>query len=203
MKALLGNISDFCYFHYRIIFIFFLMTAVILLSPISSLKVETDFLKLFPQHNTTVGAFTAVLQSFGSLDKLYLLVERREEMQTESFTAETEKLAHYLEKIEIEGLKAFTDIQYKVSTTISLSDAKTMLSIFIDNPLHFIAADDIPRLKEKLSDSAIAYQLTKNRKSLISPSAYGLKDIIAIDPLDLRSLFEQRFKAQQGDFSLI
>ena len=77
MKKLMGSLAHFSYFHYRSILISFFLLFVFLTLGITELTIETNFLKLFPQRNTAVGAFVEILNDLDSLDGLYLYVEKK------------------------------------------------------------------------------------------------------------------------------
>lgn len=200
MKTLLGTIADFCYFHYRPILICSLLLCIPLFIRINSVTIETDFLKLFPHDNTAIGAFTDILKDFGSLDKLYFLVEKKKSLSLYEFIDDAEQLVYYLKNIRVNNHTAFKEILYKFHDVDKPGDALDILSLFIDNPLHFLEYDDIPLIKEKLSKENIVYQLSKNRKSLIGQPSFALKELILIDPLQLRSIIEHKFNRNSTGF---
>ena len=200
MRRLLGAISDFCYLHYRSVLIFFLILSVLFLIGVGKLTIETDFLKLFPQDNTSIGAFVEILEDFDSLDRLYLLLEKRKPIGLDEFITEVEKVIHYLNALHINGTKAFTDIHHKFPNLDEYGDVKNILSLFIGNPLHFIDYEDIPFIEAQFDDKNMLSQLSKTRKSLIGQASYGLKEYVSIDPLSLRSLLERKLKENSGGF---
>ena len=200
MKTILGVISDFCYFNYRGILLFSLLLGLLLLTRIGSLTIETNILKLFPQHTTSIGTFTELIENFGSFNKLYLLVEKRKSLNLNEFLTEADRFVQYLNSIRINKIKAFTDIHYKFSILDEHKNAKNILTIFIDNPLHFLEYTDIPLLSTQLSDENIFLQLSKRRKLLVGNTSYALKEYIEIDPLELKAILQPKFRITISGF---
>src|SRR5262249_37649265 len=63
-----------------------------------------------------------------------------------------------------------------------------LLALFRKYSLLFLPPEELPKLRDKLSDGAIREQVADDRRILENPSATFLKEIVRVDPLGLRTL---------------
>ncbi len=200
MNTVLGKIAAFCYIHYRAILIGTVAVLILLCIRMNAVNIETDFLKLFPQEETAFGALLEILQEFTPADKLFLLIEKNNAAEQSEFLDICERFIADLKEIRINRTGAFEEIEYKFSSMGSLQDAAATLSLLVQNPLHFLDYGDIEDFREKLSHNNIFNQVSKNRKTLLSQTSYGMRDIISVDPLEFRTIFEKKMQQQTQGF---
>ncbi|MDP3015890.1 MAG: hypothetical protein Q8N70_02310 [Deltaproteobacteria bacterium] len=76
-----------------------------------------------------------------------------------------------------------------------LEKAMPAFSLFLTHLHLFLDEGDIPRLKEKWTESEIAKQVRKNKRVLISQASFAMKDLIRVDPFEMRWLFMEKWRA--------
>ncbi|MEW6376435.1 MAG: MMPL family transporter [Thermodesulfobacteriota bacterium] len=193
-KRLLRGIARLCIQWYRrIILVFFILLGVAFVLT-GSLRFDPNFLKLFPAEEGPIKLYMENLKEAGTFDLLFILLEQREGMDLQPLAESGEKIAEALKTLEIDGRKAFKNIRFQKIEAEDLEGAKPTLTLFLTHPYLFLDEEDIPKLKEKWNEAEIAKQIRKNKKILVSQTSFAMKDLIQIDPFEMRWLFMEKWR---------
>ena len=141
------------------------------------IHLDTDILALVPQGDRAVDAFKTSLKDFGGADYMAVLIEAPEGRTADEYEDFADLFAE--KAAAIEGV---LQVEHR------LGGSGELLEMFQKYGLFFLPPEEIPKLKEKLSDEAIRAQVAENRRILEAPSSTFLKEVVRIDPLGLRSL---------------
>lgn len=194
-KRILKGISYLCLHHYRKILLLFFIVLGIAFLLTGSLRFDPDFLKLFPAEKGPIKLYMENLKEAGTFDLLFVLLEKGEGGDTHRLIDSGRRMAETLKGMEIGGEKAFQSIRIQKMEEEDVEGAKPVLSLFLKHPYLFLDEEDIPWLKEKWDETEITRQVRKNRRVLISHASFALKDLVQIDPFEMRWLFMEKWKA--------
>ncbi|MFQ5701064.1 MAG: MMPL family transporter, partial [Acidobacteriota bacterium] len=172
----------------RYILVFVLIAVVMAGSALlgSRIHLDTDILALVPQGDRAVDAFKESLRSFGAADYIAVMIEAPEERRAMDFSEFADR---FVERVsEIDGVESVED---------RLNPGSEMLSLFRKYALLFLPPDELPKLREKLSDEAIREQVRRDRRILLNPASPLTKELVRNDPLGLGPLvWKHLVKAQ-------
>src|SRR4030042_4343425 len=96
--------------------------------------------------------------------------------------------------MEVNGRRVFRTVRFEKIEEKDLEEAKPALALFLTHPHLFLGEEDIPKLKEKWSEEGIKKQVRKNKVTLISHASFAMKDLIQMDPFELRWAFMQKWR---------
>lgn len=194
-KRVLRGIARLCLHHYRkIILIFFIIFSIAFLLT-GRLRFDPNFLKLFPAERGPIKLYMENLKETGTFDLLFILLEQGERADPQPLIESGREMAENLKRLEMEGRKAFRTVRYQQIETEDLERSKDVLKLFLTHPYLFLEEEDIPTLKERWDAAEIVRQVRKNRRILTSLSSFVQKDLIQIDPFELRWLLMKKWKA--------
>ncbi len=159
------------------------------------LRFDPDFLALFPAEKGPMKLYIESLKEAKTFDLLFVLLERREEVDLPLLIESGKEIAQALKRVEIHGKKAFRRIQFQRIEMEDLEETKSLLALFLSRPYLFLDEEEIPYLKEKWRGEEIAKQVLKNKNLLLSHASFGMKDFVEIDPFELRWLWWEKWKA--------
>lgn len=194
-KKILKGISRLCFDHHLKILLIFIGLFAMAFLLTGRLKFDPDFLKLFPAEKGAIKLYLENLKQAGTFDLLFILLEKDKEVEHQRFIDFSRKMAEGLKKMEIDGKPAFKNVRYQKMEPEDLEKAIPALSLFLTHPHLFLDEGDIPKLKEKWTELEISKQIRKNKRVLISQASFAMKDLIRIDPLELRWLFMEKWGA--------
>src|SRR4030042_2355609 len=195
-KRLLRGIAHLCIEHYRSVLLIFFMTLGIAFILTGKLRFDPNFLKLFPAEQGSIKLYMDHLKEAGTFDLLFILIERAEGVTPQKLTNCGSQIAETLKNLEVEGTKAFTSVRFKKMEEEDLEGSKPALVLFLSHPYLFVDVEDIPKLKEKWSEEEIRKQIRKNRTILISHASFAMKDLIQMDPFEMRWLFMEKWRSR-------
>ncbi|MBM4340926.1 MAG: hypothetical protein FJ110_15450, partial [Deltaproteobacteria bacterium] len=193
-KRILQAIAHLCLHYHRKILLIFLGLFAIAFLLTGSLRFDPDFLKLFPAEQGPIKLYMENLKETGTFDFLFALLERGEGVALQEFIDSGIKIAEDLRGLDVSGQKAFKSVRYQKIEPEDLDRAKPALTLFLSHPYLFLDEEDIPRLKEKWSEEEITKQIRKNRRILVSQASFAMKDLIQIDPFEMRWLFMEKWR---------
>ena len=194
VKKLLKGISYLCLHHYRkILLIFFIILGIAFLLT-GRLRFDPNFLKLFPAERGPIKLYMENLQEAGTFDLLFILLEKKEGVDSQRLIDSGREISENLKRLDIDGKKAFKSVRFQKIEEEDLEEVKPTLTLFITHPYLFVDQEDISKMKEKWREEGIKKQVRKNRVTLISHASFAMKDLIQIDPFELRWLFMEKWK---------
>jgi predicted RND superfamily exporter protein len=190
-QGLLLAIEEFSRRHYRSIFLVTLLAVAVAALLGSRLHLDTDILALVPRGDRAVDAFKTSLQEFGGADYIAILIEAPSGHTADEYEDFADR---YAEKVA--ALDGILQVEHRIGGSSEL------LALFRKYALVFLRPEDLPKLREKLSDDAIRAQVAENRRILENPSSTFLKEIVRIDPLGLRTLLWSHLLKGKGALKL-
>lgn len=191
-QRFLLKIESFSRRRYRLVFLIVLLAVAASACFGSRLRLESDFLQLFPKGNRRIDTFKAALRDFGSIDYLMVLLDAG----AGDGPDELEDFADVL----VEELSARSDVVQSVEYRFQ-PDAE-FLKLFSENALLFLPPSKLPEVAEKLTDEAILARFRENRLAQASPTATFSEDLVLRDPLGLMPLFLNRLLGHRGALQL-
>jgi predicted RND superfamily exporter protein len=194
VKKLLKGISYLCLHHDRKILLIFFIVFGIAFVLTGRIRFDPNFLKLFPAERGPIKLYMENLQEAGTFDHLFILLEKKEEVGSQRLIESGREISENLKKLEINGKKAFKSVRFQKVEEEDLEEAKPTLALFLTHPYLFVDREDISKLKEKWSEEGIKKQVRKNRATLVSHASFAMKDLIQMDPLEMRWLFMERWR---------
>ncbi len=194
-KKILKGIAHLCLCHHRSILLIFIGLFVMAFLLTGRLRFDPDFLKLFPAEQGSIKLYLENLKQTGTFDLLFILLEKEEGVENQRFTDSATRVAESLKSLEIGGKGAFKNVRYQKVEAEDLERAMPAFTLFLTHPHLFLDEEDIPRLKEKWTESEIAKQVRKNKRVLVSQASFAIKGLIRVDPLEMRWLFMEKWRA--------
>jgi hypothetical protein len=158
------------------------------------LRFDPNFLKLFPSEEGPIKLYMENLKEAGTFDLLFILLEQEEGAEPGRLAELGRTIADALKAIEIDGRKAFQRVRFQKIEAEDLEGVKPAFSLFLTHPYLFLDEKDIPKLMEKWSAEEIDRQVRKNRRTLVSQASFAMKDLIRIDPFEMRWLFMEKWR---------
>jgi predicted RND superfamily exporter protein len=193
-QRLLSGIARLCiHRHRRILLLFFILLGIAFLLT-GRLRFDPNFLKLFPSEEGPIKLYMENLKEAGTFDLLFILLEQKEGTDPRQLAESGRKIAETLKALEIDGRKAFQQVRFQKIEAEDLEGAKPAFTLFLTHPYLFLDEKDIPKLKEKWNEAEIGRQIQKNRRTLVSQASFGMKDLIQIDPFEMRWLFMEKWR---------
>jgi len=194
-KQILIGIAHLCLHHYRKVLLISLLLFSIAFLLTGRLRFDPDFLKLFPAEKGPIKVYMENLKEAKTFDLLFVLLEREEGTDLQSFLDSGKEIAEDLKRLEVDGKRAFRSLRYQRIEAEDLEGARPALALFLTHPYLFLEEKDMPLLKEKWSEEEIARQIRKNRRILVSQASFGMKDLIRLDPFEMRWHFMGKWRA--------
>ena len=193
-KRILQGISHLCLHHYREVLLIFLGLLAIAFLLTGNLRFDPDFMKLFPAERGPIKLYMENLKETGTFDLLFVLLEREEGVALQEFIDSGVRIAEGLKGLDVSNQKAFKSVRYQKIEPEDLDRAKSALTLFLSHPYLFLDEEDIPALRERWSAEEISKQIRKNRRVLASQASFAMKDLIQIDPFEMRWLFMEKWR---------
>jgi predicted RND superfamily exporter protein len=193
-KRILQGISHLCLHHYRKVLLIFLGLLAIAFLLTGNLRFDPDFMKLFPAERGPIKLYMENLKETGTFDLLFVLLEREEGVALQEFIDSGVRIAEGLKGLDVSNQKAFKSVRYQKIEPEDLDRAKSALTLFLSHPYLFLDEEDIPALRERWSAEEISKQIRKNRRVLVSQASFAMKDLIQIDPFEMRWLFMEKWR---------
>jgi uncharacterized protein len=157
-----------------------LLVAILSGLALSRLTFDHDVLHLLPQRGAAVRAFARYLSLFGSLDRLYVVVEAADERP---ISEHADAIAAFADR-----LRTSPDIAHVDSGFFGSGHDWSYLA---DRQLLLFDAGTLPRALDRLQPSGMEAALARSRDLLALPSE-PLKALIRQDPIGLLPLLRQR-----------
>src|SRR5688572_13278380 len=137
----------------------------------SRLRLDTDILDLVPRGDRAVDAFKLALQEFGGADYVAVMFEAPPGHTADEYTDLADAFAE-----KVAALEGVRQVEYR------LGGNGELLEVVRQFALLFLPPEEIPKLRERLSDAGIREQVRVDRRILESPSSAFTKDLVRNDP---------------------
>ncbi len=136
------------------------------------LRFETDVLNLMPRRDPVVKDFKQVLEDFGSLETLLVVVQVRGEEHLEESLALVDALAQELGKSP-----------YLAEVNAHLEDPMSLAETVLRHAMLFLDPSDLAALEERLTPAGLKARAQDIRASLDTPQGMVAKEFEVRDPL--------------------
>ncbi|MGQ9645124.1 MAG: hypothetical protein ACUVWO_01125 [Thermodesulfobacteriota bacterium] len=194
-KRVLKQIALICLRYHGKILLIFLVALGIAFLVTGKLRFDPDFLKLFLAEKGPIKLYLEHLKETGTFDLLFVFVEGDKGISPQGLAVAGKEIAEQLRGLEIGGERAFKTVRFQRMEEGDLEGIKPSLSLFLSHPYLFLEEKEIPMLKEKWQDEAISRQVRKNKRMLVSHASFAMKDLVQIDPFEMRWLFMERWRS--------
>jgi hypothetical protein len=155
------------------------------------LRFDPDVLKLLPERDEAVNVYRETLEQFGTADYFVAAVRIPEGVPVDPYAAFADALA---ERMEASGL--FSVVEHR------LGEPEDLLREFLPRSVLFLDPSERERLAARLSDEQIAHRVQELRRSLGTPQAVALKELLRLDPLGLSEVFLERLSTGRGPLAV-
>jgi hypothetical protein len=172
--------------------VFAAVTALVVLAValLSRLQVSSDVLDLLPEHSPSVQAFRVYLDSFGSLDRLYVMFEAPPDHTIGEYDDEIEQYVGKLRELpEIASVESAVD------------DPGKDWSYLGDRQLLLLGPDNVGDALSRFSGARLDAALGDARSQLGIPSE-SMRTLVQQDPLGLFMLMRDRLSGEGTPFSV-
>ncbi len=149
-------------------------------------RFNPELLAFLPEHNDEVRKFRRVVDTVGAIDRHVVVVKVPAGTDPEEVTPLIEELAG-----SYRSLPVVTRVEYRAPTF-------TFFENLIGKAALLLEPDEVSRLKEKLSASAIAESMEQNRLLLSTPQSTLTKRVVQSDPLRLHTIVAPRLRTAYG-----
>ncbi|MBN1277624.1 MAG: MMPL family transporter [Deltaproteobacteria bacterium] len=149
----------------------------------SRLRLDLNFFSLLPTGNQSVRAFFSVTEKIGLQSYLIAIVNLPADFSRDKAESFVDIFSGYLKKSPL-----IDGVDYKGSE----KGLTSFFNKFIEYLPLFLKEDELEKLKVKLSDSEIENQIARNKMLLASPLGASAKELVSLDPLGLREVFDDR-----------
>ncbi|HEY0782626.1 MAG TPA: hypothetical protein VGE98_09240, partial [Thermoanaerobaculia bacterium] len=187
MKTLLERVALFARRRYGVVFAAFGLLAAVSLVLITRLSFDTDMLNLLPRKDPAVAGYIQNLQDFGTTSILLVAIHIPEGAATDPYESLADDLAARLAK-----LPEIRNVQHRIG------DPQELLRTFFPKSLLFLDNSSRARLAAKLTDDGIRRRVSELRRTLATPQAVALKELLKLDPLGLAEVFLGRIDSSRG-----
>ncbi|HEV7668478.1 MAG TPA: MMPL family transporter [Thermoanaerobaculia bacterium] len=186
-RSVLKKIAEIAHRHYRRVFAVFGLLVVASIALATTLRFDTDMLRLLPKKDPAIAAYVDALEQFGTGSLLLVAVKIPEGAVLDPYLSYADALAAEVAKSP--------DIQ---RVEFKLGNPEELLTTFFPKAVLFL--DDAGRqgLEAKLSDSAIADRAVELRRRLGTPQGAAMKELYKLDPLGLADVFLGRMESSRG-----
>jgi uncharacterized protein len=186
LSNFLSKLAAFSCRNYKWIIIISLILSILCAINLRKLTLDTDVLNLMPMSSEYTRTFKEIYKDFGSLDQILVTVFVPANRNWTDYADFVKNLSELLQK-----KSTIKGVDYKIP------DIYSFFKAMLNKGVLFLNENEFKTLEEKLSDDAIKKQIQKDKLLLSStPSSFIQKKIIN-DPLDLFSIFSQRFKDKE------
>src|SRR6185295_2431936 len=186
-RNFLQTIARIAHRHYRRVFAVFGLLVLVSIVLTTTLRFDTDMLRLLPRKDPAIAAYVDALQQFGTGSLLLIAVKIPEGAVLDPYLRYADALG-----AEVGKAPAIPRVEFK------LGNPEELLTTFFPKAVLFL--DDAGRrgLEAKLSDAAIAERAVELRRRLGTPQGAAMKELFRLDPLGLADVFLGRMESSRG-----
>jgi len=147
------------------------LAVVVAVLVVMGVHVETDVLKLVPQHDPVIREFSTTLERFGSVDILLVDVRLEPGADLEPVLAFADELAARLERWD-----SIHWVEYR------LEDPSAAAVPLLDRATLFLSPPELEELLDHLDEDGLREQVRRVRALLLAPQGTVMKEILRLDP---------------------
>lgn len=186
-RSYLQRMAGFSRRRYRLVFAAFGLAVLASVVLATTLRFDTDMLRLLPKSDPAISAYVDALEQFGTGSLLLVVIRIPEGAVLDPYLSYADVLGAELAKApEIQR------VEFK------LGDPEELLATFFPKAVLFL--DDAGRraLAAKFSDQAIRERTRELRRRFGTPQGAAMKELFKLDPLGLSDLFLSRMEGSRG-----
>lgn len=155
------------------------------------LRFDPDVLHLLPKKNEAVNVYRETLADFGNVDYFVAAVRIPEGAPVDPFVAFADALAERMKESRL-----FHSVEHE------LGEPEELLGEFLPRSVLFLEPEERAGLAARLTDDAIRRRAEELRRTLETPQAVALKEMLKLDPLGLAEMFLDRLGAGRGPLAV-
>ncbi|GFE61049.1 MMPL family transporter [Geobacter sp. AOG2] len=175
----------------RVVIAASLILLALSLTVIATIRFEGDIFRLFPSRLPALRLLLDSLEWTGSAKEAYFLLEGEPRL----LPVEAEKLSVRLKALRIDGSPAFSRITWRIYDENEGRLFSDFVAYAVTRPQLFVAPDDLPRLKERLSSASFDASLQRLETELAGQLGGAMTSLATADPLNIREFVLPRLKA--------
>ena len=191
MHSILQRIALASARRYRAVFVATLLATAVAGALIFRIHLETDILKLLPQHEPKVQQFLEAMERFGGVDYLLVVVRVPEGEPPEPYTMLVDELGSRLE-----GLPEIERVDFQVGAPEDLIEKVYPKAVL------FLDEEGREALAERVSPEGIRERARELRLLLKTPQSLALRDLLLLDPFGLVEIFLGRLESTRGELAV-
>jgi len=163
------------------------LLVVLCVSSATTLQFDTEVLNLLPDDDPVVTTFRSTIDDFGSLDYLLVLVRLPEGQPLDPYLSFVDELGSSMEELE--------EIDY---VEYDLGELLELFELFSAHAFVYLDEEGREEVARRLTDDGLRLQIAELRRSLSSPQALVLRDLMLLDPLDIHEVLVDQFSLARG-----
>jgi predicted RND superfamily exporter protein len=177
--------------HPRRVFVGMAIVVGLALLAATRLRFDPDVLHLLPKRNEAVATYRRMLEEFGTADTFLAAIRVREGAPVDPYLVYADELAA---RMSATGL--FHSVEHR------LAEPEEVLREFLPRAVSFLDAAERERLAAQLTDEAVHRRVQELRRTLETPQALAVKDLLKLDPLGVSTVFLDRLAAGRGPIAV-
>ena len=187
IERVLAWSASFARRRHRAVFVVAAVLAVLCVSSATTLRFDTEILNLLPEDDPVVTTFRSTIEDFGSLDYLLVLVRLPEDQPLDPYLSFVDELGS-----SMEALEEIDYVEYDVGELLEL------IEFFSANLFVYLDEEGREEVGRRLTDDGLKLQVAELRRSLSSPQALVLRDLMLLDPLDIHEVVREQLELTRG-----
>lgn len=186
MQNKLPLIRSFTKKHPRLTLILSAVVIIISLAIISRARFDTDVTRLIPEHAEKTSLYFSVLESFGGMEKTYIIFS-------------SDRIMDHTDRIDAIGREIISSgLVYSVKWKISEATRTFLKEVYAKKAPLLLSRGEMNEFTERLTPEGMSRELEKTRQRLALP---GGQEILArIDPLNFFEIFSGHMKLSDTPF---
>lgn len=168
-------------------------TALAVLSAFAAtrLRLNPEMVAFLPESNRAVADFRRIVGAMGAIDHHVVMITVPKGLSANEYEPLVAHVAAEYEKLP-----------FVASVDSRLPDADSLVSALLPHALLLLSPAELDQVAGKLSDASIRESMQQNRMLLQTPQAFVAKDLVRLDPLQLRSVLLARTRSVAGGMRL-
>ncbi|MCH9646881.1 MAG: MMPL family transporter [Deltaproteobacteria bacterium] len=189
--SLLSNLALLVRRRYRIVFAGLLISLLLAGLGILRLRFDTDVMNLLPQEEPVFKVFRETMQEFGSFDNLLVALELPEGVVLDPYLEAVEELG-----TSLEGMPELESVSFRIE------EPEELLRQLFPGAVFFLDGAGRQAFEDRLSDEGIETRIREVRRTLLTPQAVALRQLLKLDPLGLSEILLGQVDGSRGSLEV-
>ena len=190
IPKIFDRLAEFCLRHSLRILVLAGVVGVGAIVAASFLRFDPEILNLIPD-NQKVNEFREVLDELGTIDYHIVVMKFPEGTSWENYIPMVDYMAR-----QYDALPMIESVEYEIPDPVGL------VRDVLPNALLLMSPEELDVVRARLTDDAIESAVARDRALLQTPQSGAMKELVALDPLNLLPIFLDRFQKAGGGFDI-